>query len=504
MRCVDRWISPTVTILALGLSAWSPANAQDAEVAGHTATISSDGSLLQFELTDGSHLAIRFANGTVYVNDDAIGNYKPGSALAQEWGQLLNQAGRLSSDELIAAIRDWEPSQNDSQSAKITERIADRVSQLEVTSVTHQQVRAEAEAAQEAVAAQEAAAVAQTAAGVAASASRMSSRIQQLDQFQDLGIHAEDAQIHMGDLTIPRGTEIQKDLIVLSGDVSVFGTVHGTLVALDGDVILHRNGRVMGDVVTINGRLTRAGGRVDGNVRSSGLELKRARSEAPQVTVEKLSPAAHGTTLASILGMFVALACIGFGFTFFAPRQLDVVSETVTESFGKSFLAGLFTTPLVVPAFAMLLVGLAITIVGVLLIPFAILGGIVAVTGAAVGGYLAVAKSVGSTVLTRRMAQGHATTVTPYKSLVIGLLMLMTIWLPAGLLGWIPIVGQLFTLLAFVFTWVMVTAGVGAAVLSRAGLRATFVTRGRPPALTDEYYWPAAEPQSLPRSRDRV
>jgi len=190
------------------------------------------------------------------------------------------------------------------------------------------------------------------------------------------------------------------------------------------------------------------------------------------------------------MGMLVALSCIGFGFTFFAPKQLDVVSDTVTESFGKSFFAGLFATPLVPAAFVTMIIGLAVTVVGILLIPFAIVGSILAVIAAATGGYLAVAKSVGSTYMNRRMAQGHIVNATPYKSLVYGLVGLMAIWLPAALLGWIPVVGPALALLAAIFTWVMVTAGFGAAILSRAGIRATFASTRRISALTDEHYWP--------------
>ena len=258
---------------------------------------------------------------------------------------------------------------------------------------------------------------------------------------------------------------------------------------LDGDVILHRNGVVTKDVVTVNGRLVRAGGEIGGRAQSGDVKLRLR--DAPKATSSRLvSPVSNGTSVLSLMGMLVALSCIGFGFTFFAPKQLDVVSDTVTESFGKSFFAGLFATPLVPAAFVTMVLGLAVTVVGILLIPFAIIGSILAVMAAATGGYLAVAKSVGSTYLNRRMAQGHAIDATPYKSLVYGLVGLMAIWLPAAFLGWIPVMGPALALLAAIFTWVMVTAGFGAAILSRAGIRATFVNTRRASALTDEHYWP--------------
>jgi MFS family permease len=183
------------------------------------------------------------------------------------------------------------------------------------------------------------------------------------------------------------------------------------------------------------------------------------------------------------------------------------VSNTVTDSFGKSFLAGLFAQPLLLPLFAMLIVGLAITLVGILLIPIAVIASFVAVVGAGTGGYLAVAKSVGATFLTRRQAQGHAVAVTPYRSLIFGLIGLMAIWGPAVILGWVPVVGDTLALLAAIFTWVMATAGFGAAILSRAGLRETFGRHSHRAALTDEDYWPAGtgehRPVRRPIRRDR-
>jgi hypothetical protein len=328
-----------------------------------------------------------------------------------------------------------------------------------------------------------------------------------VDEIENLGLQVQNGRVHVGDLTVGRGRVIEEDLMVLSGDVSIFGTVEGSVVALEGDIILHRGGSVTGDAVALNGTVTRAGGRVGGSVRSfvSDLGGRTARIDRTAVPVRSVSAVERlGQGAGTLVGMFVALACIGFGFTFFMPRQLEVVSDTVTDSFGKSFFAGLFATPLLFPAFAMLLVGLAITVVGILLIPVAIVAGVLAVIAAAVGGYLAVANSVGGSYLNRRMAMGKVVEATPYRSMVYGLVGLLAIWIPAILLGWIPLVGNAMLGLAAIFTWAMATAGFGAAILSRAGLRATFVRPGARPALTDEHYLPAVTDLSTgPKGRSK-
>ena len=67
-------------------------------------------------------------------------------------------------------------------------------------------------------------------------------------------------------------------------------------------------------------------------------------------------------------------------------------------------------------------------------------------------------------------------------------------WLAWSVFGWVPIAGDLIRGAAILVTWLLATAGFGAALLSRAGLRENFAGRLIPPeALTDEYLW--ATPQ---------
>lgn len=139
----------------------------------------------------------------------------------------------------------------------------------------------------------------------------------------------------------------------------------------------------------------------------------------------------------------------------------------------------------------MLVIGLVLTVVGILVVPFAIVAFAVALFVAAVGGFLAVARTVGEIYLRRRMARGEAlSTWGSYRYIVYGLLGLLSIWLPAILLGGVPVAGTILTVSAALLTWVLATAGFGATIISRAGLRGTFV-RQIDLALTDEQYWTA-------------
>jgi hypothetical protein len=205
----------------------------------------------------------------------------------------------------------------------------------------------------------------------------------------------------------------------------------------------------------------------------------------------------------SLAATFLAMAFLGLGMLFFAPRQLETVADTVWSSFGRSFLTGLFAQPLVLPVFGMMVVGLALTVVGIVVIPFAIAAFALGLFLAVVGGYVAVARTVGEIYLRRKMARGDAVeTWGTYRYIVYGLLGLMSIWLPAVLLGRVAVAGPVAVVSAATITWVLATAGFGAAILTRGGVRGTFVRR-LDLALTDEQFW-TADSVSSARSRGRV
>ncbi len=231
----------------------------------------------------------------------------------------------------------------------------------------------------------------------------------------------------------------------------------------------------------------------------SGVEAPKATPLAP--TAGSLLGGMAGGAM-SLLATFFGLAFMGLGFMFLAPRQLEIVADTVWHSFWRSFLAGLFAQPLVLPAFGMMIVGLALTVVGIVVIPFAVVAFAAALVLAAIAGYVAVARTIGEIYLRRKMARGEPVqTWGSFRYIVYGLTGLMVIWLPAILLGSVPVAGEIATITAGVTTWMLATAGFGATILSRAGLRGTFVRR-LDMALTDEHFW---TPEAMPvRSRESV
>ncbi len=179
-------------------------------------------------------------------------------------------------------------------------------------------------------------------------------------------------------------------------------------------------------------------------------------------------------------GAFVALCAIAFGASFFAGRQIDVMADTVSTSFGRSFFVGLFAQPLLLPLLGAIIVGLALTVVGVLLIPVAIIAFAATLVAAVVGGYLAVARVAGSAWMHRLRGDHGTDAMGIVRSIAWGLAIVLAIWLPAILLGWVPVVGSVLTLVALAVTWALATTGFGAAVLTRGGVRTTFGRRFHP------------------------
>ena len=197
---------------------------------------------------------------------------------------------------------------------------------------------------------------------------------------------------------------------------------------------------------------------------------------------------------AGLVGVFATLLILGFGVVTFGRPNLEIVSDTVTVSFGRSFLVGMLGQVLLLPTVGLLTVGLVLTIAGTLLVPFALMVCALLAVIAVLGGSLAVAHAMGENITRRRMARGLVASPNSYRYLLAGLLWLAAVWVGWVLFGWVPVAGSLIFGVAALGTWAVGTVGFGAALLSRGGVRETFAGRMLPAAMmTDEYLW--ATPQ---------
>jgi hypothetical protein len=303
-----------------------------------------------------------------------------------------------------------------------------------------------------------------------------------------LRLTVPNGQARLGNFSVGSSETVTGNLLLLKGQLDLFGKVTGNVVALDGDIVMHPGAIISGDALAIGGRIRDRGGVVQGEQRALGA--------APVAVTAGRGPLSLAlTNAAGLVGVLVTLSLIGFGVVLFAKPNLETISDTVGHSFFRSFLTGLLAQILAIPTFGMLITGLVLSVVGLLLVPFVVVVVPVLLMVALVGGFLGVAHAMGETHIRRRMAAGAMVgSPNSYRYLLVGLGVVGAVWLAWVAFGWVPVAGTLMFIAAFLATWLLATVGLGACLLSRAGIKPTFAGRYVPPeALTDEYLW--ATPQ---------
>ncbi len=280
--------------------------------------------------------------------------------------------------------------------------------------------------------------------------------------------------ITKGDLTIEAGRVVTGPVVVFGGTLTVLGRVAGDAIALGGDVVVGQGAQVSGNAVAVEGNVRRDG-TVEGEVRAlSGVLADDA--------VEPISDAEPRSTASNVklaVSWLCVLLIIGVGILVFAQPYLEGVVDTLETRFWRSFAVGLAGALAAIPVLVLMLVALCITVIGILLIPFAVVAYVLALAGLLTLGFVAIARltggALGSDAVRRLSARGSA-----LRGVVIGTLVLLGMWILAAALSSLPIVGPLLRAVAVTVTFVGVTAGLGATILSRAGTRSVEATAAKP------------------------
>jgi hypothetical protein len=237
-------------------------------------------------------------------------------------------------------------------------------------------------------------------------------------------------------------------------------------VVFAGDLTIHPGGVVEGDAVSVFGRVSPLpGSRVVGGVQGTTASRERAAERADRSTWHQLKVS---------VGWLILLLVIGLGVLVTASPYLDGVTETLEVGFLRSLFVGFAGQLLVLPALLAIVVGLAVTILGILAIPLAAVAFIVALAGLLTLGFLAVSFVTGRSLTARggvgalraAAARGEA-----LRALVTGLVLYLSLWIAAAASTGVPVAAATLRAVALGVTWVAVTAGFGAALLSRAGTR---------------------------------
>jgi hypothetical protein len=378
-------------------------------------SVSQDAAELSLELSDGRTLTLMLeADGVVSLNGARIGAYERRDALDQAWRDLLQRAMDTPTPALADLLIGWEPP---ADGAGVGGRL-DR----------------ELEAVLSPVAVSETAETAPSA-DASDSIQRLNrrireleqliedpSRLQQLENLQDLD------EIQGADLEALRElrTELERDLR---------------------EEIRHE-------------------------IRSEIHLDDWARSWS--------SPWRHVTRgiggIFSTLMTYAIMVGLGFLAVFFGRKYLEGVADTARHATLRSGLVGLAGSFLVIPAYVLGLLALAVSIVGIpLLLVFAPLFP-VAVLLAAVGGYLAVAHGAGEALAERRFS-GTAwfSRANSYYYVITGVGLLLMFFLAAHVVSmagpWLGFLEGLLKFVAVMLTWAAFTVGFGAFLISRAGTR---------------------------------
>ncbi|HEY4303301.1 MAG TPA: polymer-forming cytoskeletal protein [Gemmatimonadaceae bacterium] len=290
-------------------------------------------------------------------------------------------------------------------------------------------------------------------------------------------------QFVFGDHAIGEKTSVTGPIAVAHGNLDVYGTIIGDAITLDGDVRVHRGGRITGDAWAAGGTVLIEGGSIDGAKRAFGS----------RIAVPARTPSRPLTTLETIkltIGWFALLMIIGLGVMVFADSNLDGVVLALERGFGKSFWVGLAGQLLVLPGLVVFCVALALTVIGALLIPFAIVAYVIAIAGLITLGFLATARLTGVAFTSDRG------TTSPrgvhLRALFMGLFTYLALWLAAAIFTSTPMVGSILRAVAIAVTWVATTIGLGAAITSRAGTVRPGNAKGT--AAADELSWQTPTP----------
>ena len=268
-----------------------------------------------------------------------------------------------------------------------------------------------------------------------------------------------------GSLVVEAEAEVRGDIAIAGGSATVDGTVDGDIAVFGGHVTLGETALVTGDVALAGGSLNRAkGARVEGQVAEASeipdlglrftpgtfnfLEGGVIRQRSPA----SLLLAATWWVIRTIVTIFI-LAVLAFLIAVLAPRALRNSKQTAEQAPVESFAVGC----LGMLALFILIVLSAITIIG---IPVALALIVVLVAGLLYG------LTVVGTIIGERLLQGlNISPIRLTTAAVIGVVLFEAIRTLADI---VPFAGGL---LSFTLSAIVMSIGVGAALLSRGGQR---------------------------------
>ncbi len=191
--------------------------------------------------------------------------------------------------------------------------------------------------------------------------------------YDDGAVHIQDGDERTnvgGNVRVEANEVIEGDAVAVGGSVTILGTVEGDAVAIGGSVILEPGAIVEGEATAIGGEvLVPEGAQVHGDRVSIG---GGSIADVIQAIAKHEKPIALGGLLFSVLATFLramTFLVLALLLVAFVPERVEKVSSFLRERSGRSALAGLALMLGILP----LCVLLAVTVVGLALIPVVLL-----------------------------------------------------------------------------------------------------------------------------------
>jgi hypothetical protein len=237
--------------------------------------------------------------------------------------------------------------------------------------------------------------------------------------------------------------------------------------------------RLLARIAELEARAEAAASRADRADRATAREVRTearsARSTRQPSFIRNIMRGIAG--IFSTLVTYVVFFALGVAVIFFGGRRyIEGVADTARQATTRSLFVGLAATFLLIPAFVLGIIALAISIIGIPGLLIWIPGFPLAVVLGALLGYVAVAHATGETLAERRyyvtdwFQRGNS-----YYFLLTGLGLLLAFFMAAHVVtmfgSWLRVVHGLLMFFGGLITFLAVMVGFGAVLLSRGGTR---------------------------------
>ncbi|UCF19249.1 MAG: polymer-forming cytoskeletal protein [Gemmatimonadota bacterium] len=461
------------------------------EIVQTAVTLGDAAATLDLELATGRSLQVRLADGLIYISGNEAGRYTPGGTLESAWRTFLRGAAEGGFESALSDFATADLQAESSAATRILETLEPLRSAAPGTTaaVAAEVVSADAPALPQQVDVPGTARLEEVVVG---------GLVIELSEIEGLaralgrvGLSPTLSRALDGDLKPPvrividaeeyrlaAGSSLNNTLILVQSESVIEGTVAADVIVAEGSLQIAPTARIEGDVVAINATVDNLGTVVGSLREGSHLGPVVVAPRPPGVGVRIGGPSVVSRvfgglgSLAKTIAMYLLFAFLGALVVYFFRGNLEAVSDTVSHSFGRSFLAGLAAEVLFLPV-GLVIVVLIITAIA---LPFYLLGFVFL----SLLGYVAVAHAAGENLTRHRFPSWGARLrrSNSYYYVLNGLGVLLALFAGAAitemaypLLGWAH---DLLIASAWILTWVAATSGLGASVLSRAGTRRTY------------------------------